>query len=132
KLAKSQVTAVLLPSADLYMKCNYPPAKKMIEQGVRVALSTDFNPGSSPSLDLQLAGVLARLQMEMSLPQVLAAYSVGASFALGLEKEIGSLEVGKYADFIGTSKSWQESFYTPGSAFTEVTYSKGRQVYAKQ
>ncbi len=132
KLATSQVTAVLLPTADLYMKCKYPPAKKMIDQGVRVAVATDFNPGSAPSLDLQLAGVLARLQMEMTLPQVLAAYTVGASFALGLEKIIGSLEVGKHADFIGTSKSWNESFYMPGSAFTETTYSQGRQIYAKQ
>ncbi len=132
KLAKSEVTAVLLPTADLYMKCAYPPAQKMIESGVRVALATDFNPGSAPCQDLQLVGLLARLQMGMTLPQVLAAYTVGASFALGLERSVGSLQAGHNADFLSTKKCWQELFYSPGSAFVEETYLSGNLIYAKQ
>lgn len=132
KLSQSEVTAVLLPTADLYMKCSYPPAQKMIQAGVRVALATDFNPGSAPCLDLQLTGLLARLQMGMTLPQVIAAYTVGASFALGLSPKIGSLEIGKCADFVSICGSWRESFGSPGSAFTASTYSQGRLIYAKQ
>ncbi len=81
RFAKSATTAVLLPAADLYMKCQYPPARKLIDQGARVALATDFNPGSSPTQDLALVGLLARLEMKMSLPEVIAAYTYSAACA---------------------------------------------------
>lgn len=126
KLARSETTAVLLPLADLYMKCAYPPAKELIEAGARVALATDFNPGSCPSQDLSLVGLLARLEMEMSLPQVIAAYTVGASYALGLERETGSLELGKSADFSCISDDWSSLFYSAGRLPIEKTYLKGR------
>lgn len=114
KLSHSNVTATLLPMADLYMKCPYPPARQLIDSGVRVALSTDFNPGSCPSQDLALVGLLARLQMKMTLPEVIAAYTVGGSFALGLEKNIGSIEMGKSADLILLNDDWRKLFYSAG------------------
>ncbi len=126
KLAKSETTAVLLPMADLYMKCNYPPARKLIEAGARVALATDFNPGTCPSQDLSLVGLLARLELKMSLPEVIAAYTVGAAHALSLQAEVGSLEVGKAADFIGSNQEWTSLFYSAGNAFPSKVYSSGR------
>jgi imidazolonepropionase len=121
KLAKSEVTCVLLPAADLYMKCAYPPARKLIEAGARVALATDFNPGTSPTQDLNLVGLLARLEMKMTLPEVICAYSVSAAHALGLQTETGSLEVGKCADFVCSSDDWQNLFYQIGrSSITHV------------
>lgn len=114
KLAKSETTGVLLPSADLYMKCAYPPARKIIDQGGRVALATDFNPGTSPTQDLSLVGLLARLEMKMSLPEVIAAYTLGGAYALGLPKKIGSLELGKRADLISLNDSWSHLFYHAG------------------
>jgi imidazolonepropionase len=125
KLARSETTAVLLPLADLYMKCAYPPARKLIEAGGRVALATDFNPGTCPSQDLALVGLLARLEMKMTLPEVIAAYTIGSSFALGLQKEIGSLEIGKYADFVCTNKDWTSLFYSAGSLPITKTYLSG-------
>ena len=97
QLGRSQVTCVLLPNADLYMNSPYPPARALIENGARVALATDFNPGSAPSQELSLVGVLARAQMKMSLAEVIVAYTLGGAYALALENQVGSIEPGKTA-----------------------------------
>ena len=99
-LAKSDTVAVLLPAADLYTRLAYPRARAMIEAGVRVGLATDHNPGTSPGLDVALVGVLARTQMQMTLPEVLCAYSLNAAHALGLNESLGGFAIGKLADFV--------------------------------
>ena len=114
QLAKSETTAVLLPAADFYLKCNYPPARKLIDAGARVALATDFNPGSSPTQDLQFTGLLARTEMKMTLPEVISAYTVGAAWALGLGDEHGSLSVGRQANFNILNCDWTDLFYSVG------------------
>lgn len=129
KLAKSEVTCVLLPAADLYMKCNYPPARKLIEAGARVALATDFNPGTSPTQDVNLVGLLARLEMKMTLPEVVSAYTVGAAYALNLASEVGSLELGKSADFMCTEVDWRQLFYNVGERIPTFVYQSGRLIY---
>lgn len=128
-LAKSQVTCVLLPAADLYMKTKYPNARKMIDAGARVALATDFNPGSSPTQDLNLVGLLARLEMKMSLPEVIGAYTVGAAHALNLHQEIGSLDVGKSADILCIDRDWQTLFYSVGDRANKVIFGRGRRIF---
>ncbi|PIS10509.1 MAG: imidazolonepropionase [Bdellovibrio sp. CG10_big_fil_rev_8_21_14_0_10_47_8] len=128
QVAKSDMTAVLLPMADLYMKCAYPPARKLIDAGARVALATDFNPGTCPSQDLSLVGLLARLEMKMSLPEVIAAYTVGAASALKLEAQVGSLELGKDANFFGTAKDWNQLFYSAGDSSVDKIVFKGRNI----
>lgn len=129
-LAKSSVTCVLLPAADLYMKTPYPPARKLIEAGARVALATDFNPGSSPTQDLNLVGLLARLEMKMSLPEVISAYTVGAAAALALSHEVGSIELGKSADFVSTQQDWQTLFYSVGQPAADQVFLRGKRVFA--
>jgi len=127
-LAASEVTCVLLPSADLYMKCPYPPARELIDRGARVALATDFNPGSSPSADTALVGVLARVQMKMTLAEVIAAYTVGAAHALGLEKELGSLTSGKLGDFIVLEGEYEELFLEVGRQPVARVFREGRRL----
>lgn len=131
-LAKSETTSVLLPAADLYMKCAYPPARALIDQGARVALATDFNPGSSPTQDLALVGLLARLEMKMSLAEVLAAYTWNAAAALGRQNQVGSLEVGKAADFVSTSGGWRQLFYSVGGERNCETFVNGRRAGASR
>ena len=128
-LAKSETTCMLLPAADLYMKCKYPPARQMIDAGARVALATDFNPGSSPTQDLNLVGLLARLEMKMSLPEVIAAYTVGAAHALNLHNEIGSLQVGKSADILCIESDWRTLFYNVGKNEKKTVFSRGRKIF---
>jgi imidazolonepropionase len=120
-LATSEVTCVLLPVADLYVNCPYPPARGLIDAGARVALATDYNPGTAPSQDLSLVGVLARMMMKMTLPEVLAAYTIGAAYALGLESRLGSLEAGKLCDFCVLEDGIEGLFYEVGySPVTKV------------
>lgn len=116
KISKSETTAVLLPAADLYMKCAYPPARKLIDAGARVALATDFNPGSCPTQDLSLVGLLARLEMKMTLPEVISAYCVGAAAALKKAPFMGSLEPKKNANFICIEEDWSHLFYQAGQS----------------
>lgn len=128
-LAKSEVTCVLLPTADLYTKMKYPPARQLIDAGARVALATDFNPGTSPTQDLNLVGLLARLEMKMSLPEVLSAYTVGAAHALNLQDEVGSLGVGKSADILCTEKDWRTLFYSVGESSHKAVFTRGKCVF---
>ncbi len=131
ELAESEVTCVLLPAADLYMKCAYPKAREMISAGARVALATDFNPGTSPTQDLSLVGLLARLEMKMTLPEVISAYTVGAAYALGLENQVGSLEEGKSADFFSSELQWDQLFYSIGQAAPNEVFHSGKRIFRK-
>jgi imidazolonepropionase len=112
--ANSKTVAVLLPAADLYMKCAYPPARKLIDAGATVALATDFNPGTCPTQDLPLVGLLARLEMKMSLAEVFKAYTSGAAQALGVEHQEGRLQVDQLANFISTDAELDDFFYSAG------------------
>ena len=132
KLSRSHTTCVLIPTADYYLNTQYPPARKLIESGARVALSTDFNPGSSPTQDIQFVGLLARKEMKMTLSEVIASFTVNPSYALGLEKEIGSLEVGKRADFVALNSSWKDLFYQVGFNSVHQVYIEARPLIKKK
>ncbi len=97
-MAKSNTVATLLPATSFFLGKSYAPARKLIDAGVRVALGTDFNPGSSMTQNLPLVGTIACTQMKMTIPEVLTAITFNAAKSLGLEKEIGSIEIGKQAD----------------------------------
>jgi imidazolonepropionase len=131
KFAKSKTVAVLLPTADLYMKCPYPSARKLLEAGATVALATDYNPGSCPSFDLSLVGLLARLEMKMSLPEVFTAYTRGAAQALDLQDNEGDLSVGKLANFICTDAELTDFFYSPGFTPEHRLFIRGKEVSKK-
>lgn len=127
KLAASQTVAVLLPLADLYMKCSYPPARALIEAGACVALATDYNPGSCPSLDVQLVGLLARLQMKMSLAEIIAAWTVGGACALRL-KDRGTLQKNFSADLQVIDHDWRGLFYQAGRSPVTQLFVHGKPV----
>ena len=97
-LAASGTVAVSLPLASLYLRERYLPARKMLESGVRVAVATDFNPGSAPSFHLPLAMTLACLNQSMTPQEVLMGATTIAARALSLEDRVGSLLPGYRAD----------------------------------
>jgi imidazolonepropionase len=86
----------------------------LIDSGARVALATDFNPGSSPTQDISLVGLLARLYMKMTLPEVISAFTVGGAYALGEELNKGCLREGCRADFVVSAVEWRGLFYQAG------------------
>lgn len=98
-LAESGTVAVSLPLAALYLGQPPLPARRLIEAGVPVAVATDFNPGSAPSYHLPLAMTLACLRQRMTPAEALKGATIYAARAVGMEGEVGSLEVGKAADF---------------------------------
>jgi imidazolonepropionase len=98
-LAGAGVVAVSLPIATLYLGRPPMPARRLIEAGVRVAVATDFNPGTAPSWHLPLALTLACTLQRMTPAEALKGATIYAARAVGLEGEVGSLEPGKAADF---------------------------------
>ena len=100
-LAAADVTAVLLPGAVFFLGLHeYAPARRLLEAGVRVALSTDFNPGTCYTENVFLMGTIASAYMKMTAAEVLLALTINAAHAVGLAEEVGSLEVGKRADIL--------------------------------
>ena len=98
---KRAPVAVLLPGATFFLgEGSYAPARRMLDAGVRVALSTDFNPGSSPTQNLWLMATMGCSQLRMTAEEVIRAITIEAAAALTMEDEIGSLEVGKKADIV--------------------------------
>ena len=98
-LADAGVVAVSLPLASLYLNQPPMPARRLMAAGVRVAVATDFNPGSAPSYHLPLAMTLACTLQRMTPQEVLKGATLYSAKALGRERRIGSLERGKAADF---------------------------------
>lgn len=100
-LANSNTIAVLLPGTTFYLgKEQYARAREMINQGVAVALSTDFNPGSSPTENLQLIMNIAALKLKMTPEEIWHAVTVNAAYAINRGDSAGKIQVGKNADIV--------------------------------
>jgi imidazolonepropionase len=100
KMGEAGVIAVLLPATAFCLRENYARARYMIDHGVPVALATDFNPGSCFTESIPLVIALAALYMQMSPAEIVTALTINAAAAVGRADRIGSLEIGKQADFI--------------------------------
>lgn len=100
-LAASDTVANLLPATSFFlMSDRYAPARRLIERGAIVSLSTDCNPGSSMTESMQTVMQLATLQMKMTVEESLTAATLNGAYSLRLAHEIGSIEPGKRADFV--------------------------------
>ncbi|MCH5158102.1 MAG: imidazolonepropionase [Clostridiales bacterium] len=99
-LRRGGVTAALLPSTSFYLNKNYAKARTMIDCGVPVAIASDFNPGSCPSLNLQLAINLGYIKYRMFPEEILTAVTLNAACAIDRGESVGSVEVGKKADLV--------------------------------
>jgi imidazolonepropionase len=98
-LAKSQTVATLLPGCDFHLGlAQYAPARKLIDAGAVVALATDYNPGTSPTMSMPMILSLACTQLRMTPAEAITAATINAAYALRREKLVGSLGVGKLAD----------------------------------
>jgi imidazolonepropionase len=98
-LAKSNTVATLVPGANYFLGLNsYPNARKLIDAGIAVALATDYNPGTSPTINMSMVLSLACTQMKMSPAESITAATINGAYALGLADRKGSIEPGKDAD----------------------------------
>ncbi len=100
-MGQADVTAILLPGTSFYlMTGKFAPARKMIEKGVRVALATDYNPGTCPTENLQSIMTFACFGMKLTPLEIIKGMTINAAYGIGRENEIGSIEIGKKADLV--------------------------------
>jgi imidazolonepropionase len=100
-LSRSDVVATLLPGTNFHLGLgHYPPARELIDGGAAVALATDFNPGTSPTLNMQFILSLACSQMRMMPAEAISAATINAAHSLRRAERLGSLEPGKQADLV--------------------------------
>ncbi|WP_129688207.1 imidazolonepropionase [Gottfriedia acidiceleris] len=125
-MAKSGTIACLLPATALYLREDAAKGRKMIDEGVAVAISTDCNPGSSPTTSMPLVMNLACISMRLTPAESLTAATYNAACAINREDKIGSLEVGKQADIVlWNVKNYQELQYLFGVNHVKSVWKKG-------
>ena len=132
-LAGSDVVATLLPGANFHLGVKqYPPARKLIDAGAAVALATDFNPGTSPTVNMQFILSLACAQMRMTPAEAISASTINAAHALRRAHRIGSLEAGKQADLIVMDvEDYREISYYFAMNHCVMMVKRGRFIYAR-
>ena len=125
-MAKAGVTAVLIPSSTFFIGGKYAPAHQMINAGVNVAISTDYNPGTSPILNLWLAATMAVTQMKLAPEEAYKGITINAARAIGMETTHGSIAPGKVADLvILNTKNEFDPFYRFDKTFVEKVVKSG-------
>lgn len=126
-LKNTQTMPVALPSCSYFLSIPYTPVRKMMKAGLPIALATDFNPGSTPSGNMNFVVATACIKMKMTPEEAINAATINGAYALGLEKEVGSITRGKLANFFITKKinSYASIPYLFGSNKVESVYLNG-------
>jgi imidazolonepropionase len=126
-LAKGETVATLVPGANYFLGLKeYPKARRLIDAGVPVALATDYNPGTSPTVSMPMAMSLACTQMKMSPAEAVAAATINGAWALRVADRKGSIEPGKDADLaVFDVKDYREIPYWFGANRCSMTILNG-------
>jgi len=129
-LAHSQSIGTLLPTAAFFLRMPFQPARQLIDAGCAVALASDYNPGSSPSGNMNFVVALSCIQMKMLPEEAINAATINSAYSLELEKEVGSITVGKKANLIFTKPIPSLAYfpYAFGSNLVERVMIKGEPI----
>lgn len=129
-LAESQTIATALPGCSLFLDIPYTPGRQLIDHGAALALATDLNPGSAPSGNMALMMGLACSQMKLRTEEALVAATLNGAAAMELSEELGSLEIGKWANFIVIPSEFSMASipYHMGHNLISEVYLKGEKV----
>ncbi len=129
KLAKSNTIANLLPATSFFLNKDYAPARKLIDEGCAVSVSSDYNPGSTPSENYQLSLQLAGNKLRMLPKEILTAATINPAYSLDVSDKVGSIEIGKQADIILLdAKNLDYFIYHYGINHTKAVFKKGKLV----
>jgi imidazolonepropionase len=101
-LAHSTTIGTLLPTAAFFLRMAFQPARQLIDAGCAIALASDFNPGSSPSGNMNLVVAMSCIQMKMLPEEAINAATINAAYAMEVEEQLGSITIGKKANLIFT------------------------------
>ena len=121
-LKSSECMPTLLPSCSFFLGIPYGPAKKLMENDLPVALASDYNPGSSPSGNMNFVASLGCIRMGMTPEEVINATTINTAYAMGISQELGSIAVGKKANLFITK---------PITSYAFIPYSFGHQYIDK-
>ena len=128
-MAENNVVANILPATSFNLNKNYADCRKIIDMGAIVSLSSDYNPGSCPSENLQLVMQLGCLHLKMTPNEVLTAVTINAAYAIDRADKIGSIEVVKNADFVVfDARNVEYLMYHFGINHTKKVYKNGNLV----
>jgi imidazolonepropionase len=127
KLASSRTIGTLLPAAAFFLGMPFQPARKLIDAGCAIALATDYNPGSSPSGNMNLVVAMSCIRMKMLPEEAINAATINGAFAMELQKDAGSITVGKKANLLFTKPIPSLAFlpYSFGSNLVDKVMIKG-------
>jgi len=127
-LMNSETMPTLLPGASFFLGLIYAPARKMIDQGLAVAMASDFNPGSSPSGNMQLILSMGCIQYRMTPEEAINAVTLNSAYAMGLSEILGSIALGKKANIFITKPIPSYAFmpYAYGSNKIETVILNGK------
>ena len=127
-LTNNKCMATILPTCSFFLGIKYSPAKEMIKKNIPIALASDFNPGSSPSLNMSFVSSLGCIKLKMSSEEVINATTINGAYAMGIEKEYGSICVGKKANFFITKpmKNYSYFHYSFGENLIDRVFINGK------
>ncbi|MDT8337001.1 MAG: imidazolonepropionase [Candidatus Izemoplasmatales bacterium] len=126
EITKTNMIANLLPSTSFFLNKNYAQARKLIDAGVAVSVSSDYNPGSTPSENFQLTLQISGNKLRMLPSEILTAATINPAFSLDIDKSKGSLEAGKDADIVLLNcKNLDYFIYHYGINHTKSVFKKG-------
>jgi imidazolonepropionase len=127
-LKKSETMPTILPGAQFFLELQKPPARKIIDAGLPLAIASDYNPGSSPSGNINFMISLACISYKLTPEEAINAATINAAYAMGLSKTHGSIAIGKQANIFITEKISGYSFipYSFGSNLIETVIINGK------
>ena len=130
RLASSDTVAVALPGVSFFLGYQFAPARKLIDKDAILALSTDYNPGSSHIANLNFIMSLAALKMKMSIEETISAVTINAAKALNRNHKTGSIEIGKKADFaVFDTNDYADIVYEVGKNLCCMTIKNGNIIH---
>lgn len=126
-LKNTTTMPVALPNCSHFLGIPFTPARALIDAGLPLALASDYNPGSAPSGNMTQVAALGCVKMKMTPEEVINAATINGAYAMGLEKEVGSITVGKRANLILTKEinSYPFLFYAFGTNHIDSVYING-------
>jgi len=127
-LKNSSTMSTILPGAQWFLQLPFPPARKMIDAGLPVAIASDYNPGSCPSGNINFMLSLACVQYKMTPEEAINAATINSAYAMGVEKELGSITIGKKANIFITKEIPDYSFipYSLANNLIEMVVLNGK------
>ena len=127
-LKVSNSIPVVLPSCSFFLSIPYAPGRKLIDNGLALAIASDYNPGSSPSGNMNFVISTACIKMKITPEEAINAATINGAYAMNLSQKVGSITKGKFANFFISKEIPSFNFipYNFGNSSIETVYTKGK------